>query len=244
MNVLDIVRTVGPVDIKNVRRDALLLYVPLLPLIIAMVFRAGVPPLRNVILTETGFDFAPYYPLLLSTFVVLAPTLSGFIAAFLLLDERDENMLTAILITPMPLNGYLLYRVMVPVTLGFLMTPLCYPLIGLVPLRFIDLLGVAALASFMGPVTTLAVAAFAADKVGGFAMLKMLNGVNMFPMLAFFLPLPFRWAAGVVPSYWPLQAFWLAAEGQPYVGYLIVGLVVNLLFVWLLLGRFRRVVYR
>jgi hypothetical protein len=66
-------------------------------------------------------------------------------------------------------------------------------------------------------------AAAAPNKVGGFAVVKLMNGVGLLPVAAFFLPLPLQFVVGVLPTYWPMRALWSAAAGEPYVGYLVTG---------------------
>ena len=53
--------------------------------------------------------------------------------------------------------------------------------------------------------------------------MKVLNGVNLLPIAAFFLPLPLQYIAGVIPTYWPMRALWSAAAGESYFVYLAIG---------------------
>jgi fluoroquinolone transport system permease protein len=244
MKTTTIFKTLAPVDLKNVQRDSLLLWIPLLPLILALLLRVAVPELAAFLYAEVAFDLVPYYPLLMSSFVLLVPSLVGMIIGFLLLDERDEQILTALLVTPMPLDGYLLYRISLPMILGTLMTLISYPLAGLTPLPFLDLLIISLLGSITAPLLALFLAAFAQNKVAGFAMAKMGNGILMIPTVSYFIDSNWQLLAGIVPAYWPAKAFWLAAAGESYWLYAVVGLVVNLLALWMLLRRFKRVVYR
>jgi hypothetical protein len=62
--------------------------------------------------------------------------------------------------------------------------------------------------------------------VAGLAVFKVLNGVNLLPIAAFFVPLPVQLLAGVLPTYWPMRAVWSAAEGERYAVYLVCGAVV------------------
>ncbi len=244
MKTLTIVRTLGPVDFKNLRRDRGLVWFPLLPLIMALVIRLGVPAVSQFVATHWAVNLTPYYPLIMSSFVLLAPSVIGMVVGFLLLDERDDQVLTAHLVTPMSLGGYVLYRLSVPMLLGMGVTLLGYPLAGLVPIAVGDLLIVAALGSFTAPLTALFLASFAPNKVAGMALVKLLNMVSVLPLVAFFVPSTWQLVAGILPSYWPLKLFWRAVEDQPYGIYLIIGLAINVLAVGLLVQRFNVVVHR
>ena len=244
MRTLAIARALWPVDLKNIRRDAGLIWFPIVPLVVALIIRWGVPAAARYANAQWSFDLTAYYPLIMSAFVLMAPSVIGMVIGFLLLDERDDQVLTALLVTPIPLNGYVRYRVALPLVLGLAATLLGYPIANLLPINPVDLLAVAALGSLTGPMFALVLAAFAPNKVAGFALVKLLNAASMLPIAAFFIGTNWQLIAGVFPSYWPLKVFWLAAQGQPYGGYLALGLAVNLLALWLVWQRFKMVVHR
>jgi fluoroquinolone transport system permease protein len=244
MRTLTAFRSLGPVDLKNIQRDPLLVWLPMAPLLMALVMRLGIPRLAPWLAATFGLTLESYYPLLASFFLVFAPSLVGTIVGFLLLDERDERTLTALLVTPLPLSGYLLYRLTAPLLLSTLMTLLTYPLLGLVPMPFAPLLAISLLASCSAPVLALFLASFAENKVAGLALTKMLGGVNMLPVVAYFLPPTWQPLAGIIPTYWPLKTFWLAAtEETPLWPTLLLGLLINLLALALLLRRFDQIVH-
>src|SRR5437879_3661060 len=57
------------------------------------------------------FDLVPYYPLVLTAFLLLTSIIiTGAIAAFLVLDEIDAGTLTALRVTPVPLSTLFAYR--------------------------------------------------------------------------------------------------------------------------------------
>ncbi|HEX6904674.1 MAG TPA: ABC transporter [Thermoanaerobaculia bacterium] len=225
-------------DLRNVRRDDLLVWVAGAPFFLALAFRFGLPPLSRLLDRELGFDLAPYHGLLMSFFVLMAPTMVGWVIGFLLLDERDEGTLTALLVTPLPLGGYLLYRTAAPLLLAFAVTVAGYPIAGLAPLPFADLVAVSLVAALNGPANSLFLAAFAENKISGLALAKILNTLAMIPIAAFFITSQWQVVAGVMPTYWPMKMTWLAAAGQDYAGYVIPGLAVYGIVMFLLLKRF------
>jgi fluoroquinolone transport system permease protein len=244
MNMMRILTSLGPVDLKNIRRDSLLAWILVLPIILALFFRLAIPPLTIWAQERFAIDCTPYYPLLLSTFILLAPGMAGLVTGFLLLDERDDRTLTALLVTPMPLNGYLFYRISFPIVIGFITTFIGYPLIGLIPIAPLDLVIIALLGALSGPLVALFLAAFAENKVAGLTMVKMLNGITLLPLVAYFVQSDLQVLAGVIPTYWPLKIFWLAAAGQSYWGYVVAGFVINGLALWLFMRRFYTILHR
>lgn len=238
-HVTSTIRTLVRIDLANVRNDSLLLGSAIGPLVMALLYRFGVPWLTDALARGTGFDLMPYYGLLMSFFLMMPPALVGMIVGFLLLDERDDRTLAALLVTPMPLSTYLWYRVSAPLVTGILATLVCYPIAGLVPIDVANLLVIATLASFTGPITALFLVAFAENKVAGFALVKILNLINVLPIAAYFLGFPWQLAGGIVPGFWPMKMLWLATAGDTYLGYAVAGLAINVAALWLLLARFK-----
>lgn len=75
------------------------------------------------------------------------------------------------------------------------------------------------------PTLSLVLATAAPNKVAGFAVVKVLNLVNLLPLVAYFVPMPAQLLAGVLPAFWPMRAFWAAAEQQPIWPFLIAGVL-------------------
>ena len=200
MNALSLVRRLGSVDLRNVRRDPLLRWALALPLLVAVLLRWGLPALADWLRVRFYFDLAPYNPLLTGAYVLVAPSVVGFIRGFLLLDERDDRVLDAIRVTPVSMNGLLLYRLGVPLVVGILVTVAGFSLVNLITLPTTALFAAAALAACSGPILALFLVSFAENKVSGFAMAKLFSAVSNLSLMAWFLPMPWQLAAGWVPS--------------------------------------------
>jgi len=244
MNPFAIVIKLAPIDWKNVRRDSLLMWVPLLPLYLALVIRWGVPALSGFLSRTVAFDLEPWYFLITGGFVISVASTIGTVVGFLLLDERDDGVLDALLVTPISAPAYVAYRVSMPLVAGVLATVVCYPICGIAPLPWVDLVAAATLGGFTAPFTALYLASFADNKVTGFAMAKLIGNVQILPAIGYFLPMPWQLLVGLFPWYWPMKIVWLAADGQPWAPYFVAGLGVNLVAVGLLLRRFDRFVHR
>lgn len=244
MRAAAVFRALGPIDARSVFRDSLLAWMVAMPLAVGLLLRLATPAVGAWLARDFAFDLSAYTTLLMSYFVVgQAPAIVGFVIGFLLIEERDDGTLTALLVTPLSETAYLRWRIGVPLLACTAVTVAAFEIAGLVPLAWPWLLAVCALAALEAPMLALFLAVFAADKVQGFALLKGVGGLLLAPAAAWFLPLPWQWAAGVVPSYWPMKAFWLVVEGSPGAGaVLAAGLVFHLALLALLLRRFRRVV--
>ena len=135
-------------------------------------------------------------------------------------------------------------EVLMGLILGFAVTCVTYPLVGLAPISAVDLVVVAGLASFGGPFAALFLAVLAENKITGLALTKVWQGIGMIPLLAYFVGSDWQLLAGIVPTYWSMKVVWLAAAGEPYAWHAVVGLGVNLAVLWLALRRFSTILHR
>ena len=81
-----------------------------------------------------GFDLEPYFLLLMSFVMLMAPMLAGVVIGFLLLDQQDDQTLTALQVTPLTLSGYFTYRIAAPTVLSLFITIAAFPITSLVNL--------------------------------------------------------------------------------------------------------------
>ena len=245
MRTLRLITGLGPLDAKTVGRDSLLRGMVLLPLLIALLARWVVPEIFARIATMVQIDLRPAYPVIMGyALLLIAPVILGTAVGFVLLDQRDDQTLAALQVTPLPLPAYLVYRLAAPALVSVIMTVLAFPLAGLGfnsgPV-FVAALAAAPLAA----VVALALAAFGENKVQGFALMKGANVFFIAPMIAAFIPGNWQWAFGVAPTFWPARLLSAAQAGAPSAWlYLLVGLAYQLLLIVALLRRFGTVIRR
>ncbi len=240
-----VIRALGPIDVKSVRRDSMLRWLVSIPVAVALLARFGVPIVSSWLIERYAFDLTPYFPLLMSFLVLMVPTLIGTVVGFLLLDQREDRTLTALQVTPLTVEAYLLYRTAVPMALSVAMTVVIIALADLVTMGLIPALLAALHTAPLAPLYALFVGAFAANKVQGFALMKAAGVLAWPPMLAYFVTSDWQVAFGLDPLYWPVKIFWMLEGGEPGAWlYYIVGLAYQSALVVLLLRRFKEVIYR
>ena len=214
-------------DSRLLWRDPLLGWILALPIGLALLLRPLIPRVQEALLAGVGFDLTPYHPLVMGGYLMTAPGMVGMVIGFLFLDERDARTLTALRTTPLSMRQYLAYRVALPLLLGTASTLIGYSLTGLTPLALSSLLPMAIVAGLSAPILALVLAIAAPNKVAGFAVVKVMSAVNLLPVVAYFVPRPLQFVAGVFPTYWPMRALWSAAAGASYGAYLVLGTVVS-----------------
>ena len=245
MKSLQALRALAPIDAKSIGRDPFLRWMILYPLLMAALVRWGVPALTVRLLSVYQFDLSPYYLLLMSFVVLMTPMLTGMVTGFLLLDEKDARTLTALQVTPLALNGYLVYRITVPILLSFAVSLVVVSVAGLVPVEPLALILSSASAAFLTPFYALFLAAFATNKVQGFALMKGVGVLLLPPFAAYFVDPPLQWLFGIVPLFWPMKQLWLQGASVSSQGIcLVVGLCYHTLLLAMLLRRFQTTMQR
>lgn len=246
MRAFQILKGLGPLDAKTVGRDSLLRAVIGLPLMIALLTRLIVPMLAQQLGAATGFDVSTYQaPIMAGALLLITPTICGLVVGFLLLDQRDDRTLAALQVTPLPPRAYLAYRMAAPLLLSLAMTVVAFPLAGLASAGIAAVLLAALTAAPLAPLVALGLATFAENKVQGLALLKGCSVLMIVPIAAIFVPMPWRWALGIVPTFWAAQLYHVLAAGEPnWWIYLLAGLGYQALLLVGLLRRFERVMYR
>jgi fluoroquinolone transport system permease protein len=158
---------------------------------------------------------------------MMAAGLTGTVIGFLLLDQRDDQTQPALLVTPMSLGDYLVYRLSVPTLLAIPLAMAAYGIAGLVPLSLGQVIAAALTAAPLAVLYALFIGSLAANKVQGLALVKGVGILFVPAVFAWFVPWPWQELAGVVPHYWPLKVFWEFAAGRALSGWLhaAVGIV-------------------
>ena len=231
----------GRNDIRGTYRDPLLVMIVIAPVI----WTTGVvllTPMFTAMLAERyQFDLVPYYPLVLTSFLLLTSIIiAGGLGAFLVLDEVDAGTLSALRVTPVPLSSFFGYRAatVMAVTTIYVVGTLSFSGIlepGLVP----ALVPIGLLAGLSAVVTLLLIVAVASNKIQGIAMVRALGMlIAGLPALPWFINSAWNLAFGVLPPYWAAKAFWVASDHGTWWPYLLVGVIYNVALAWPLYRRF------
>lgn len=201
----------GRNDLRGTYRDRLLVMIVVAPVIWTTGVAVLTPRVTAMLFRRNGFDLIPYYPLILTAFVLLTSIIiAGALAAFLVLDEVDAGTLTALRVTPLPLLTFFGYRaatVMVVTTVYVIAT-----------LSFSGLLAPGLLPALV---------------VIGLLAGMLIAGL---PCLPWFIDSDWGLLFGVLPPFWPAKAFWVASAHGVWWPYVVVA--YNAALAWPLFRRF------
>ncbi|MFZ1175430.1 MAG: ABC transporter permease [Mycobacterium sp.] len=229
-------------DIRGTYRDPLLVMVVVAPVIGTAGVVVLTPRVTALLARRNGFDLVPYYPLILTAFLLLTSIIIvGALAGFLVLDEVDAGTLTALRVTPVPLSTFFAYRsaTVLLVTTVYVVATMSFSGLlrrGLAP----ALIPIGLLAGLSAVVTLLLIIAAASNKIQGLAVVRALGMlIAGLPCLPWFIHSGWNLAFGVLPPYWAAKAFWVANGNGAWWPYLLAGVVYNVAIAWALFGRFR-----
>ncbi len=231
----------GRNDIRGTYRDPLLVMLVLAPVLWTSGVVLLAPMFTEMLADRYQFDLVPYYPLVLTGFLLLTSIIiAGGLGAFLVLEEVDAGTLAALRVTPVPMSTFFVYRAatVVLVTTVYVVATLSFSGIleaGLVP----ALIPIGLLSGLSAVVCLLLIVVMANNKIQGLAMVRALGMlIAGLPALPWFIDSAWNLAFGVLPPYWAAKAFWLASDHGTWWPYLLVGVVYNAGVAWLLFRRF------
>jgi fluoroquinolone transport system permease protein len=231
----------GRNDIRGTYRDPLLWMIVVAPVIWTTGVAIFTPMFTEMLSERYDFDLVPYYPLVLTAFLLLTSIIiTGAIAAFLVLDEMDAGTMTALRVTPVPLSTFFAYRaatVMVVTTIYVIATLSFSGILepGLLP----ALIPIGLLSGLTAVVCLLLIVVVANNKIQGIAMVRTLGMLMAgLPALPWFIDSAWHLAFGVLPPYWAAKAFFVASDHGTWWPYVVVGAVYNLAVAWALFRRF------
>jgi len=228
-----------PYDYKLLRGDPMLILSMVVPFILWALMQFIIPWIIELVMEEWGIDLQPYYRLAGIFFMMLIPMMMGMVYGFVLLDERDGGIITAISVTPTGKSGYLQIRLGIPMALSFVFILLFLYLLDLTgSLGLLQVLVLAVIISTQCLILLLFLGAFADNKVMGMAISKGFGILLVGPLLDYILPVPFNWCGAYSPMFWASRAL-LTATGPAFWLYAGITILFHALLFYFLFRKFR-----
>ena len=185
MQMTTFMERMGRNDAKLIGRDQFMIGLVFYPVVTLLALRYGLPPLTDWALEQFEFDLVPYYAVIVSYgLVVMIPMFMGMVFGLLLIEERDDNTLTAIMVTPVSLDRFVFYRILAAVLISLGMLLLFLPNVGIIELPFWQLLPISIVGTLMAPMTALLFFSLADNKIQAFGILKVISTLNIVPVIA------------------------------------------------------------
>ena len=218
-----------PADLRRLARDELLVWMPAVPLAMALAARLGVPALLRAV-GPGGAGAREWAARIdVAAFAIVVPVLVGVVVGFMLLGEKEDGVWSVLAVTPTSLRGYLIWRAGGAVAVAAAASGVCTRLAGLDDLGAARTAVLAAAGAPLAGAAALSLAAWAANTVQGFAAVKLSLIVLVLPAVAPRDAGVWQWPLAAIPSWWPVRAYWdLTGPGSWWPAWLLGSAAVGL----------------
>ena len=176
----------------------------LAPLLAGLAIRFGMPLLEKTLMGFNGSPFVllPYYGLFHFFFASLSPAMVCFIAAMVMLEERDEQIDRYLIVTGLGRKEYFASRIVIPALLAFAVTAVLLPLFNLTALSAAEIFFFSLTGTVQGVLMALLTVSFSSNKLEGMAATKLSLLMIFGAVVPFFVPSPVRFFFAFLPSFW------------------------------------------
>lgn len=227
-----------PYDLKQLKGDPMLILSMMVPFILWALMYLVFPILDQAVLKQWNLDISPYYRQAGVFFLMLIPMMMGMVYGFILLDERDAGVITAISVTPTGKSGYLILRMGIPLIISFILIMLYLILLRLTgSMNLSQLILVSIVISGQSLILLLLLGAYADNKVMGMAITKGSGLLLIGPLLDYGAPAPFNWIGGFSPVFWASRSILADSTGSIWI-YTGITFLFQLLLIWILFRKF------
>lgn len=234
---------------RTIIRDPLNLYMCLFPLIVLILSSFVFPMIFQSIDPMQGIMYKVIMLLLLVVILAFGSFFLAAMATFLLLEQKDENTLNTIAVTPVGASGYLKFKMSyiyfmsvignIVILFGTkLIAGDKYTVLGTSLFDNIDMVHIVSFSLVNGlfvPALGLLQGAFAKNKVEGFAFIKGTGMLALVPALMILETFQgnLQYLLGIFPNFWAIRGMLLKfmpfeyGANLSYPVYLLIGAAYN-----------------
>lgn len=190
--------------LKFIRRDLMLFAAGLAPLLAGTAIHFGMPFLEKMLIRFTGLPsvLSPYYGLFDIFFASIAPAMFCFIAAMIILEERDDHIDRYLYVTGLGRNGYFVSRIVIPALAACVVTAALLPAFRLTALSVGAIISLSLTGALQGIIIALLIITLSSNKLEGMAVTKLSTLIILGAVVPYFVPVPFCFFLFFLPSFW------------------------------------------
>lgn len=225
--------TILKAELRSMRRDPMYLFFAIYPVILGTIGYFLIPYI------EEQAPNTPWANVMSMLFIILTGYIFGALTAFTLLDDKDDNVLMSLKITPISVRYYVFVKLLVSFIFGFIATlAIIYGTGFLENSSFFIIFLIAIVGALQAPGVALIVNSFSENKVEGFVIMKLSGLIIIFPVIAFFVGGWVQNLLGFAPGYWAARMIELelvpTEEGSALLTF-IIGVLYNMVALSLLM---------
>lgn len=212
-------------ELKKWTRDPMMLFMMFYPIVFGAIGRYLLPWLVE----NSGFNLEYFTDLILVFLTLFMPLIFGALVGFSILDDRDDNILTSIKVTPLSLNQFLSFKLVLVFLLSFFGTTFILWFSNVGSISVGNMFAISFLSSLAAPMTGLFINSFAQNKIEGFAVMKGAGMIIIFPVISLFFVDKRELLFSFAPGFWPAKAISSLVRGNGallmnYSQYYLIGL--------------------
>ncbi|MCK4551997.1 MAG: hypothetical protein KAU02_03695 [Tenericutes bacterium] len=229
-------KTVIKAELKNMTRDSSYLFFFIYPVILGVAGYFLIPYLES-----TTAPSNPIPQIVAMFLILITGFVFGVVTGFALLDDKDDNVLMSLKITPISVKVYVIIKLIISYIFGILAIIILTLATNFLPGSSVwTIILIAIIGAVQAPMIALIVNSFARNKVEGFVIMKLSGMLLMIPILVFFI---FSWQEVFlvfVPAFWPARLIQMELLPQydvnfTFIVYFIIGVIYNIAFAALLM---------
>ena len=188
-------------DFCMVFRDPMLRIFLFMPLLVLAVVVWVVPVLFAAYPAARDYDHV-----ILMLAGMQASTMFGFINGFVFLEEKDEQVFSALRVLPVSAKMLVGVRMLLGFAVACLINMVLFRIVPWVTMGWGQTVLLSMQYALLAPLLALLVATFAQNKVEGLAQFKLYNFALNLPALIYFLPYRLLHTLAVIPTYWTFRS--------------------------------------
>lgn len=169
-------------DFRQIIREPIMLLLFILPLFYPILFKLIIIYLIPYIGSFIVFNLNDYYSYILSLSFVIIPSTLGAVTGFMMLDEKDGQIVPLLSVTPLGKTGYIINRLSFGFLATLVYTIFCYYILDLYQIPFLTLIILAILLGINVFIIGSLLFILADDKVKGLTYAKSLNIIVLFAL--------------------------------------------------------------
>ncbi len=215
-------------ELKNILRDKTYLFFLVYPFLIILISYFLFPYLKQNSPEIVG-------DILIIIFILINPMIFGFITGFTILDDRDDNVINSLKISPININYYLIIKLLFSYLLSVITTILLILVSNMLNSNFIIISLLIVLVNLQAPLLALVINLFANNKVEGFVLMKATSILLLIPLAALFINNWTEILIYIIPGFWSTRIITILLYNNNYLLdsaiYILLGFVLNIFFI-------------
>jgi fluoroquinolone transport system permease protein len=225
-------------DLRQIFRDKTLTVFLFAPVILIVFVRFFVP-----YMTDQYPIVGDYHGMIMMFASIQTAIMFGFIISFIILEEKDENVLQVIRVLPISPFYFILYRLLFATSFSVFGAFLMINLGGIAYPGLLNSFLLSVQYGLTAPFITLIIATYAKNKVEGMAFFKGVDLVLLLPMFSFFIVGNMKYIFSIIPAFWTYSLFHASINNGNTAFYFIIGLTIYGIVISALFLQFKKRIF-